>query len=106
MPTFVFSYRVPKGSVPGGTDNMAAWTAWFDRIGESVSDHGNPIFESTELGNCGADTQLGGYTFVTAPDLESAAALAKGSPVLESGGGVEVGAVTVLDMDAASGVKN
>jgi len=102
MATFVFTYRMPAGYVPGGPDTMAAWAAWFDSMGESLSDRGNPVFGSAKLGNCGAETRLGGYTFVNAEDLESAVALAKGSPALEAGGGVEVGAITVLNLDSAS----
>jgi hypothetical protein len=102
MPTFVFTYRMPKDYVPGGPDTMDAWAAWFDSMGESLSDIGNPVFESTEFGNCGDGTRLGGYSFVTADDLESAIALGKGSPALDAGGGVEVGAVTVIHLDSAS----
>jgi hypothetical protein len=102
MPTFVFTYRMPTDYVPGGPDTMATWTAWFDSMGESLSDRGNPVFESTELGNCGDGTRLGGYSFVTADNLESAVALAKGSPALGAGGGVEVGVVTVLNLDSPS----
>ena len=102
MATFVFTYRMPAGYVPGGPGTMAAWAAWFDSVGESLSDRGSPVFESAKLGNCGAQTRLGGCTFVNAGDLESAVALAKGSPALEAGGGVEVGAITVLTLDPAS----
>lgn len=102
MPTFLFSYRMPTDYVPGKPDMMAAWSAWFDSMGESLSDIGNPVFESTELGRCGAGTRLGGYSFITTDNLESAVALAKGSPALDAGGGVEVGVVTVLDLDSAS----
>ena len=103
MAAFVFTYRMPAGYVPGGPDTMAAWAAWFDSMGESLSDRGNPVFGSAKLGNCGAETRPGGYTFVNAEDLESAVTLAKGSPALEAGGGVEVGAITVLNLDSASG---
>jgi hypothetical protein len=98
MPAFVFTYRMPTDYVPGGSDAMAAWAAWFDSMGESLSDRGNPVFESAELGNCGDRTRLGGYSFVTADDLDSAVALAKGSPAVEAGGGVEVGVVTMLNL--------
>jgi hypothetical protein len=97
MPKYVFIYRLPTDYVPGGPDTVAAWAAWFDSMGQSLSDRGNPVFESTGLGSCGKGTQLGGYSFVTAADLESAVALAKGSPALEAGGGVEVGVVTELN---------
>jgi hypothetical protein len=102
MPMFVFTYRMPPGYVPGGPDTMAAWAAWFDSLGESLPDRGNPVFESAILGNCGPESRLGGYSFVTADDLESAVALAKGSPALGDGGGVEVGAITVLNPDSPS----
>jgi hypothetical protein len=102
MPTFVFSYRMPRDYVPDGADTVAAWAAWFDSMGARLVDRGNPVFDATELGNCQENTVLGGYSFVTAEDLESAVALAKGSPALDAGGGVEVGAITVLNMDSAS----
>jgi hypothetical protein len=102
MPAFVFTYRMPTGYVSGGPDAMATWAAWFESMGESLSDRGNPVFESAELGNCGDGTRLGGYSFVTADDLQSALALAKGSPALEAGGGVEVGVVTMLNLDQLS----
>jgi hypothetical protein len=54
-------------------------------------DRGNPAFERSTLGNCGADTPLGGYTLVTADDLAAAVVLAEGCPLLQEGGGVEIG---------------
>jgi hypothetical protein len=102
MPTFVFNYRMPKDYVRGGADTMAAWAAWFDSMGANLADRGNPVFESTEVGNCGDSTGLGGYSLLSAEDLESAVALAKGCPALDAGGGVEVGAITVLNLDSAS----
>jgi hypothetical protein len=97
MTTFLFSYRTPQGSVPGGPDAVAAWTAWFEEMGNSVRDRGNPVFESASLGNCGAGTRLGGYSLITAEDLDTALALAKGCPVLREGaGGVEVGVITEI----------
>jgi hypothetical protein len=105
MPTFVFTYRMPRDYVPGGPDTMATWAAWFNNMGESLSDRGNPVFESTELGNCGDGTRLGGYSFITADDLESAVALAKGSPALDVCGGVEVSVITVPILDSPSSGK-
>ena len=94
MTTFLFSYRMPKGFVPGRPGAVAAWTAWFEEMGTSVIDRGNPVFESAVLGLHGSDTQLGGYSLITAEDLDSALAMAKGCPALTEGGGVEVGVIT------------
>ncbi len=102
MRTFVFTYRMPTDYAAGGAETMDAWNSWFDSMGESLSDRGNPVFESKDLGNCGEGTQLGGYTFVNAKDLESAVALAEKSPALSAGGGVEVGEITVLNVDSQS----
>jgi hypothetical protein len=65
-------------------------------LGDSVFDFGNPVFEASSLGTCDDTTRLGGYSFITAEDLESAVALAKGAPILAAGGGVEVGEITEL----------
>jgi hypothetical protein len=63
----------------------------------NLVDRGNPVFVRSTLGNCGADTVLGGYTLVAADDLEAALRLAKGCPMLDAGGGVEVGELTLLN---------
>jgi hypothetical protein len=97
MTTFLLSYRMPKNYVPGRPEAMAAWSAWFEAIGGNLVDPGNPVFEASALGNCGADTALGGYSLVTAHDLEAAMALAQGCPALAEGAGLEVGKITVLN---------
>ena len=103
MTTFLFSYRMPKAYVAGRPDAVAAWTAWFEDLGTSVADRGNPVFESGTLGQCGDDTRLGGYSLITAADLDAALALAKGCPALQEGAGVEVGVITELNPDSQPG---
>jgi hypothetical protein len=94
MATYVFAYRSPKGYAPG-PETIAPWTAWFESMGGALVDIGKPAFKRCVLGRCGAeDTELGGYSFVTADNLEVAVALAKGCPMLGLGGGVEVGELT------------
>lgn len=105
MTTFLFSYRMPKGYVPGRTDAAAAWTAWFEELGTRVSDRGNPVFESASLGHCGDDTSLGGYSLITAEDLEEALALAKACPALAEGAGVEVGVITEINLSRDGAVS-
>jgi hypothetical protein len=96
MTTYLFTYRMPEDYVPGSPDTVGAWNAWFDGMGDAVVTKGNPVFESTALGDCGPDTRLGGYSLITADDLESAVALAKDCPALGDQGGVEVGPITPL----------
>lgn len=96
MTTFLFSYRMPEGYVPGRPDAVGTWMSYFDTLGDHLLDAGNPVFESGSVGRCGPGTTLGGYSMVEAEDLESALVLAQGSPGLGEGGGVEVGVVTFL----------
>jgi hypothetical protein len=94
MTTFLLSYRMPEDYVPGEAGVTDRWRAWFDSLGDQLTNHGNPVFERTELGNCGPGTRLGGYSLITAPDLQTAITLAKGCPAVSGGsGGVEVGVV-------------
>jgi hypothetical protein len=73
---------------------MQAWGAWFGTLGDSVTDMGNPFGNSATVSS-GAVTDGGksgasGYTIVSADSLSDATARAKGCPVLDSGGTVEV----------------
>jgi len=75
------------------------FTSHFENLGANLVDRGNPVFERRTLGNRGTDTVLGGYTLVTADNLvlEAVVALVEGCPILESGGGVEVGELTLVN---------
>jgi hypothetical protein len=92
VPKFLFSYRVPKGYQPGA-ETGKAWEAWFESLGGSRIDTGHGVLATGGLGKLDAETRLGGYSVVTAEDMEGAAALAEGCPALQLGGGVEIGAV-------------
>jgi YCII-related domain len=99
MSTYLFAYRASQDYTPGSADAMAAWSAWFEELSASVLDVGNPVFNRATLGSS-ADTVLGGYSLISADDLESALALAKGCPSLQSGGAVEVGELTLLNPES------
>ncbi len=90
MSRFLLAYHPPKNYRPA-RDTVAAWNAWFDSMGASVVERGNPIFESRTVGTCGTDTPLGGYSLISAGDFEAAVALAGACPFVPLGGGVEVG---------------
>jgi len=70
-----------------------AWEAWFESLGSSRIDTGHGVIATRTLGKLDAATRLGGYSVVTAEDIDGAAALAAGCPALQLGGGVEIGAV-------------
>jgi YCII-related domain len=91
VPTFVLTYRSPIGYTPT-PETRAAWLNWFDGIGDQLAELGKPVIARTSVGNVGSgSTQLGGYSLITADDLEAAVAMAKGCPHVDHDGGVEVG---------------
>jgi hypothetical protein len=96
MATYVLSYRNPKGYVPTA-DTREQWWAWFRGMGDALVDIGQPVATRSSLGDCDSDrTELGGYSLINAPDLDSALIIAHGCPHLHHDGGVEVGELVTL----------
>ena len=91
MAEFIFSYRTPADYTVGTPDGMAAWKAWFEGIGSQLRDLGKPVFNRATVGSSPDGAPLGGYSLVTAENLDEAVMLAKGCPIVAAGGGVEVG---------------
>jgi hypothetical protein len=75
-------------------EQMQQWVSWFGTLGDSVVDMGNAFGAAATVANGGSSdggtSKLGGYSIITAESLAEAASNAKGCPVLESGGTVEV----------------
>ena len=91
MASYVLSYRNPKGYVPTA-ETRAEWWAWFEGMGDALVNIGQPVGARGSVGNCESDsTELGGYSLIDAPDLDTALAIAKACPHLSRDGGVEVG---------------
>ena len=97
MATFVLTYS-GGGPMPETQEareaSMAAWTGWFGGMGSAVVDPGNPFGGSstvTESGvSEGSSSGINGYSILSAADLAGAVELAKGCPMLGTGGTVEV----------------
>ncbi|HEY7208540.1 MAG TPA: YciI family protein [Gaiellaceae bacterium] len=97
MASYVFAY---KGGKMAETDEereaaMAAWGRWFEELGSTVVDGGNPFAGSASVKgggevSRGGESGLTGYSIVSADTLDGAAGLAKGCPILANGGSVEV----------------
>ena len=75
---------------------MAEWRRWFGSLGQNLVDGGNPFSGQASSINSdgsvshGASSGLTGYSIVKADDIGSATTMAKGCPVLLSGGITEV----------------
>jgi len=97
MANFVLVYK--GGGMPQ-TDAereqvMAAWGQWFGGLGQSLVDGGNPFGASASVApdggvKDGAASALTGYSILKADDMPTATTLAKGCPILASGGSIEV----------------
>jgi hypothetical protein len=98
MPKYLLVYH--GGSLPDDeaarAAGMAAWGAWFGALGDAVVDGGAPTGAAKTIHPDGATKDGGGanpvsgYSIVSANDLDAALALAKGCPLLSSGGSIEV----------------
>ncbi len=88
------------GGMPEGETEqqqvMAAWGSWFGDLGAAVVDGGNPVGATSTIASDGSTSDGGGanpaagYSVIQADSLAAATELAKGCPVLTSGGSVEV----------------
>jgi hypothetical protein len=75
---------------------MAAWGQWFGGLGQALVDGGNPFsgkassIASNGSAMDGASSGLTGYSILKADDLGTATTMAKGCPILTSGGTIEL----------------
>src|ERR1700737_2254852 len=89
------------GGMPEGAKAQARvlkqWASWFEKLGDARA-YGGPAFSGAvnkiKPGNIVAKGPIGqrasGYSIVEAPSLEAATKMAKGCPILRSGGQVAV----------------
>ena len=98
MMNYVFAYSGGKGVAVDEAERdaqYAKWGQWFEALGSAVVDGGAATGTSKTVGpggsvSDGGSLGLSGYSIVSADSLDSAVELAKGCPVLEIGGAVDV----------------
>ena len=77
--------------------SMGRWVAWFQEIETSLVDPGDAVGQRAWVGQDGSATwqdgenPVTGYTVIEADSLEDAVEIAKGCPIREDGGNLEVG---------------
>jgi hypothetical protein len=113
MSDFAFLYRGrnTNASPEQMQKTMEKWRAWFKQLGEQghLKDIGHPL----ESGGSVVRTQqktvtdgpfaeakdvVGGFSIITARDLQQAVELSKNCPILDAGGSVEVRPIQALNM--------
>ena len=98
MAKYLFVYH--GGSAPATDEQKAqvmdAWGQWMGGMGSAVVDGGNPVGKSSTVNSDGSVSDDGGsnpvsgYGLFEAADLQRALEMAKGCPILQMGGSVEV----------------
>lgn len=114
MSEFTYLYR--GGMQPGRSpeqmqQQMQRWIAWMKDLAQKgyLKDQGHPLElsgkvvtgkEKTVTDGPFAESKdvVGGYTLIEVKDLAQAVELAKGCPIFEVGGSVEVRPVMKMDM--------
>ena len=97
MGKYVLAYRGGgMADTPAEQDAvMTKWMNWFGELGQAVVDGGAPFGPTKKVASDGAvrngnDAGLTGYSIIEAPSIDAAATMAKGCPVLSSGGTIDV----------------
>ena len=98
MTNYLFAYSGGKGVAADETERnaqYAKWGQWFAELGAAVVEGGAAMGIAKTVGpggsvSDGGSRRLTGYSIVTADSLDTAVELAKGCPVLEIGGAVDV----------------
>ncbi len=95
-------YRQAMGSPQQMQQSMAKWMAWMKELGDTghLKEPGQPLERTGKTikgkqktvtdGPYPEKDLVGGYMVVEASDLSQATELAKGCPILEGGGFVEI----------------
>lgn len=86
MSKYVFLYQ---GAGEATDDVMAAWMGWFESIGDSLVDGGNPFGAGRQVTKNGTkdlsgdDSPLTGYSIVNAENMDAAEKLLDGCPIID-----------------------
>lgn len=98
MATYLLAFH--GGGMPETEEDrarvMAAWGEWYGRLGAAVVDGGNPVGMARTMSPDGSVADGGGvnpvsgYTIIAAADLDAAVEMARGCPILNAGGSIEV----------------
>jgi hypothetical protein len=106
------AHREAMGSPERAKQTMARWNAWFENMKEKgqLKNLGLPLDRSsgkvlgaqkktvTDGPYVESKEVLGGFSIIEAPDLDRAARIALGCPILDMGGSVEVRPVMQIDL--------
>ncbi len=97
MANYVFAYSGGNGMAADQAERdaqMAKWGEWMGGLGSALVDPGAPTGPSKTVApgsvSEGGSRELTGYSVVAAGSIDEAVEFAKGCPILENGGSVDV----------------
>jgi hypothetical protein len=97
MPTYLVTYHGGGGPPPSAEAReqmMAAFGAWAASVGDHMIDPGAPLRAaktvSSEGVSDGGPGDIGGYSLISADDLDAAVGLVKNHPFVGRGGSLQV----------------
>jgi hypothetical protein len=98
VPNYLLAYH--GGGMPETPEEiarvMAAWGAWYGKLGPAIVDGGNPVGQAKSIASNGAVSDGGGanpitgYTIIKADNLDGAVELARDCPIFMGNGNIEV----------------
>jgi hypothetical protein len=97
MPSFLVTYH--GGGMPedeeGRQQAMAAFGAWVGQMGDALTDPGAPLGPSVTVSADGvragdAEGRVGGYSVISAADMDAAVDLVRDHPFVARGGSLQV----------------
>ena len=97
MANFIFAFH--GGAMPDtpeeGAAVMAKWESWMAGLGNKLIHPGAPVgvsktVSATGTADNGGANPVSGYMVISAPDMDTACEIAKGCPIIDNGGSVEI----------------
>jgi hypothetical protein len=105
MANYLLAYTGGSGMAQDPAEReaaMAKWGQWFQTLGAAVVNPGNPLGQSASIESAGANgaakSGLSGFSVIAADSLTAASEMAKGCPVIEGGGKVDVYEAIPIEM--------
>lgn len=105
MANYLLAYTGGSGMASDEAEHQAAmakWGQWFQTLGPALVNPGNPFGESASLkatgANGAAQSGLSGFSIIAADSIQQASEFAKGCPVLQAGGKVDLYEAIEIEM--------
>lgn len=97
MANFIYAFH--GGAMPDtpeeGAAVMAKWGAWMAGLGSALVHPGAPVgmsktVSASGIADNGGANPVSGYMVISAADMDAACEIAKGCPIIDNGGSVEI----------------